>query len=561
MSLHRLLAVPACLALALAGAAAHAEPGPEADEIEITVKAQQDADASATAPEEPVDAVTGATETPEGATGSEVWSRIRDGFRMKRLESPRVDAQLEAFARRPKGITRSAERAGLYLYHIVGQVEARGMPMELALLPFVESAFVPTAVSPAKASGLWQFIPSTGTTFDLEQNLWKDERRDVIESTRAALDYFERLYEMFHDWQLALAAYNWGEGNVQRAIDRNAAAGLPTDYLHLRMPAETANYVPRLEAVKRIILSPSKYGVTLPDIGSEPYFVQVFRDRDIDISTAAKLAGMSLADFRMLNPGFNRPVIVGAHENAMLIPADNLDLFMENLAKRRSSGRRVASWKTHRLQAGESLMTVAESYGMTEDEIREANRIPSGRRVAQNSLLLVKADRDEPREEIEGDGSFFRLEAVPAVPKIRYRQLRYRVRKGDTLDSIANRLHVTRRSIVVSNRLRSSKVMKGQTLLITAPVIVRSPNVSRIEAEKAAYRDARRYRLDATPKKRAASGKAAPKGAKKSAKAAKSAPAKKGRVVKTLPAKGKAAAPKKASAPAKKAAAKKPGKR
>ena len=226
----------------------------------------------------------------------------------------------------------------MYLYHIVGQVEARGMPMELTLLPFVESSFRPNALSSAKASGLWQFIPSTGTTYSLNQNLWKDERRDVVESTRAALDYFQKLYAQFGDWQLALAAYNWGEGNVQRAIDRNAQAGLPTDYSHLRMPLETANYVPRLEAVKRIIQNPSAYGVTLPDIGSEPYFVQVFRDKDIDVKTAARLANMKLDDFKLLNPSFNKPVIVGAHNTAMLIPADNLDEFME-VALWRSDGK------------------------------------------------------------------------------------------------------------------------------------------------------------------------------------------------------------------------------
>lgn len=474
-------------------------------------------------------------EAAELPAGPEVWSRIRRGFKMGKLESARVDAQLAAFTRNGRGFTRSAERAGLYLYHIVGQVEARGMPMELALLPFVESSFIPTAVSPAKASGLWQFIPSTGTTFSLEQSLWKDERRDVIESTRAALDYFQRLYDMFHDWQLCLAAYNWGEGNVQRAIDRNAAAGLPTDYSHLRMPAETANYVPRLEAVKRIVLSPETYGIELPDIGSEPYFVQVFRDRDIDIQTAAKLAGMSLADFKMLNPGFNRPVIVGAHENAMLIPADNLDAFMENLAARRSSGRRVASWKTHRLQAGESLLTVAESYGMTEDEIREANRIPAGRRVAENSLLLVRADTDEPRAELGGEGSFFRLEAVPSVPKIQYRQVRYRVRKGDTLDSIASRLHVSRRSIIVSNRLRSSTVRRGQTLVIATPVINRNTSPSRIEAERRAYKDSRRYKLNATPKRVASPARKAKPA--KTTRNARGSSSKKGRVTRTLPAK------------------------
>lgn len=274
--------------------------------------------AAAAAPAPAADRITEVITAELPAPNIDVWTRIRNGFKIPTLESARVETQVAAISRHPESFAKTATRAGMYLYHIVGQVEARGMPMELALLPFVESSFRPNALSSAKASGLWQFIPSTGTTYSLNQNLWKDERRDVVESTRAALDYFQKLYAQFGDWQLALAAYNWGEGNVQRAIDRNAQAGLPTDYSHLRMPLETANYVPRLEAVKRIIQNPSAYGVTLPDIGSEPYFVQVFRDKDIDVKTAARLANMKLDDFKLLNPSFNKPVIVGAHNTAML---------------------------------------------------------------------------------------------------------------------------------------------------------------------------------------------------------------------------------------------------
>ena len=322
-----------------------------------------------------------------------------------------------------------------------------------------------------------------------------------MESTRAALDYFQKLYAQFGDWQLALAAYNWGEGNVQRAIDRNAQAGLPTDYSHLRMPLETANYVPRLEAVKRIIQNPSAYGVTLPDIGSEPYFVQVFRDKDIDVKTAARLANMKLDDFKLLNPSFNKPVIVGSHNTAMVIPADNLDEFMENLALWRSNGKRVSAWKTHRFQKGETLADIALGTGMSEEELREVNRIPGNRQVADNSLLLVRADAESPREEIQGGNDFFRLEPVPSVPKIRYRQIRYRVRKGDTLEEIADRLNVTPRSIIVTNRLRNSKLRRGMTLIVTAPVIQRAPDMERVNSERIIYRTARRYRLNAMPRR------------------------------------------------------------
>ncbi len=435
----------------------------------------------------------------------DVWDRIRAGFQIPNLDSSLVDSHISSISRAASSFAKTSERAGLYLYYIVGEVEARGMPMEIALLPFVESAFQPTALSGAKASGLWQFIPSTGTQYSLDQNLWKDERRDVIESTRAALDYFEKLYAMFGDWQLALASYNWGEGNVQRALERNRQQGLPEDYAHIRMPRETANYVPRLEAVKKIVQNPGAYGVTLPDIGSEPYFVQIFRDKDIDTRTAARLAGVKTEEFRLLNPGFNKPVIVGSHDNAMLLPADNLDAFMENLAVWRSNGKRVSSWRTHRFQKGESLTDIAESTGMTLEELKSVNRIPDNRRVADNSLLLVRADADEPRAEIDGSTSYFRLEPVPSVPKIRYRQIRYRVRKGDTVESIASRLNVTSRSIISANRLRSPKLRAGQSLTLTVPVIQRAPDIARISREKAEYRASRRYRLKAAPPAKSAS--------------------------------------------------------
>ena len=457
--------------------------------------------AAAAAPAPAADRITEVITAELPAPNIDVWTRIRNGFKIPTLESARVETQVAAISRHPESFAKTATRAGMYLYHIVGQVEARGMPMELALLPFVESSFRPNALSSAKASGLWQFIPSTGTTYSLNQNLWKDERRDVVESTRAALDYFQKLYAQFGDWQLALAAATWGEGNVQRAIDRNAQAGLPTDYSHLRMPLETANYVPRLEAVKRIIQNPSAYGVTLPDIGSEPYFVQVFRDKDIDVKTAARLANMKLDDFKLLNPSFNKPVIVGAHNTAMLIPADNLDEFMENLALWRSNGKRVSAWKTHRFQKGETLADIALGTGMSEEELREVNRIPGNRQVADNSLLLVRADAESPREEIQGGNDFFRLEPVPSVPKIRYRQIRYRVRKGDTLEEIADRLNVTPRSIIVTNRLRNSKLRRGMTLIVTAPVIQRAPDMERVNSERIIYRTARRYRLNAMPRR------------------------------------------------------------
>ena len=318
---------------------------------------------------------------------SDVWERIRRGYAMPVLQSKLVDRWVDFYTKDPAYLRRMSERAGQYLYHIVEEIENRGMPTELALLPFVESAFQAEALSRAKAAGLWQFMPATGKAYDLAQNLWRDDRRDVLESTRAALDYFEYLHGMFGDWHLALAAYNWGEGSVQRAIQRAKRRKQPTDYLHLRMPRETANYVPKLEAVKRIISNPARYGITLPDVGNEPFFVTITKPRDIDIETAAELAGMPLEEFRRLNPSYKLPVIVASHNNVMLLPADKLDFFVDNLASWMDSGQPLSRWSTYKLKQGETLAAVAERCGMSESFLRQVNGIPKGRRVLANSTV------------------------------------------------------------------------------------------------------------------------------------------------------------------------------
>ncbi len=258
---------------------------------------------------------------------ADLWGRIRRGFQMPDLQTDLVDMQVNWYAQRPDYVQRMTERSQKYLYHIVEELEARHMPTELALLPFIESAYSPQALSVAKAAGMWQFMPGTGRTYNLKQNMWQDERRDVLASTSAALDYLSRLHDMFGDWQLALAAYNWGEGNVQRAIARNEAAGLPTDYLSLRMPNETRNYVPKLQAVKNIVMNPQMYGLTLPSIPNHPYFVTVTTSHDIDVDMAAKLADLSPDEFRSLNPSFRKPVILGATQPQILLPFDNASAF------------------------------------------------------------------------------------------------------------------------------------------------------------------------------------------------------------------------------------------
>lgn len=415
----------------------------------------------------------------EEAVPGDVWERIRRGYRIPDLNSPAVDRWLRYYTRDPAYLRRMSERAGQYLYEIVENVEARGMPMELALLPFVESAFQPEALSRAKAAGLWQFMPATGNDYSLNQNLWRDDRQDVVQSTRAALDYFEYLHGMFGDWQLALAAYNWGEGSVSRAIARAKRAKRPTDYAHLRMPRETADYVPKLEAIKRIIENPAKYGIELPDVGNEPFFVTVTKPRDIDTKTAAELAGMSLEEFRALNPSYKLPVIVAAHNNVMLLPADRVDYFIDNLASWMDSGQPLSRWSTYKLKEGETLAAVAARAGMSESYLREVNGIPKGRQVLPHSTLLVLSDAGD-QNDIAAEEADARLRLSPLTT---WRRVTYRVRSGDTLSTIARRWHVTMKSIVTANRLRSDRLRVGQKLILTVPNVERAPIQQAVRAK------------------------------------------------------------------------------
>lgn len=420
---------------------------------------------------------------------ADVWERIRRGFAMPPCESDKVQKWLDYYSRRPDYLNRMFDRSGKYLYNILEELEARNMPTELALLPFVESAFQPEALSAAKASGLWQFIPSTGRNYSLQQNLWRDERRDVLESTRAALDYFEYLHSMFNDWQLALAAYNWGEGSVQRAVRRAQNAGLPADYAHLRMPGETANYVPKLDAIKRIVSEPEKYGVTLPDVGNEPFFVTVTKPRDIDVKTAAMLSGMSLREFKALNPSYKLPVIVAAHNNVMLLPADKVDEFIDNLASWMDSGQPLSRWTTHRVQEGETLADIAAQAEMSEDDLRDLNGIPNGRKVLPNSMLLVRAAGES--EDITEEAADAKLQLSPQTT---WRRVVYRVRRGDTVPSIARRWNITPKSIVSANRLRSGTLRRGQRLILTVPNRTRAP-IQQASAEKTDAKPAAKNRI------------------------------------------------------------------
>ncbi|PUA20024.1 transglycosylase SLT domain-containing protein [Glaciimonas sp. PCH181] len=402
-----------------------------------------------------------------GMSQFDVWTRIRRGFSIPDLDNAQVVSQTEFYSSRPDYFERTTLRASPYLFHVVQELEKRGMPTELALLPFIESSFNPQAFSSAKAVGLWQFMPATGRDFNLKQNMFKDERRDVLASTDAALTYLQTLYAMFGDWQLALAAYNWGQGSVQKAIDRNQAAGLPTDFASLAplMPAETRNYVPKLQAVKNIIAAPEAYNIALPKIDNEPYFVTIGKTRDIDVKVAAQLAELSLDDFRALNPQFNRPVIIGSSDTKILLPQTNAEKFKKNIIKWTQS---LSSWTSHTVgSARERIEAIAIKFDTTPAILREVNHIPPRMLLKAGSTILVPKTESENSDITAEVANNATMAVAPDVPETR--RIFVKVGKRDTLASIAGRYNVSVSQVKSWNSLHRDGVSRGQSLQLQVP--------------------------------------------------------------------------------------------
>lgn len=316
---------------------------------------------------------------------NDIWDRIRRGFAMPDLDSELVVERQASYLSRPGFLKQVFERGARYLYHIVDEVERRGLPTELALLPMVESNYDPLAYSRSHASGLWQFMPATGRNFNLTQDKWIDERRDVIASTNAALDYLEYVYEMHGDWHLALASYNWGEGAVARALRRNRDQGLATEYAHLRMPAETRNYVPKLQALKNIVARPELFDFELPHVPNQRHFVTVEAPQGLDLATAARLAEMPIDEFIALNPAYNRPV-VALRGRSLVVPVDRAEPFRARLGELAEGGKR---WKTYQLKRGENLAAVAKRFGLSLAQLHQVNGLTARSRVAAGHTLLV----------------------------------------------------------------------------------------------------------------------------------------------------------------------------
>jgi membrane-bound lytic murein transglycosylase D len=423
--------------------AAQPEPGPPAATAEATTPPAAPPKAAAPKPAPPVPFEgQQATVEPRGRIAlvdrttppQDLWQRIRQGFQIPDIDNALVREKTAYYAARPEYLQRIFDRSRMYLYHIVDELEKRGMPTEIALLPMVESAFNPMAYSRAHASGLWQFVPGTGKRFELQQNWWYDGRRDIVDSTTAALDYLQYLYDMHGDWQLALASYNWGENAVARAIAKNKAQGKPADYAHLTMPLETRHYIPKLQAMKNIISNPEPLGIVLDPIPNQPYFATYTKLRDIDVQLAAKLADMSVDQFIALNPGFSRPLIRASVTPRIVLPADKVDTFHENLQK--LDEQSLVSWKPYYPKKGETLESIAKKHGMTVSHLKEVNGISARSRNVPNLIVVPASSRAAV--------SMSRLPIMYAPPiPITYRKIYHTVKPGETLASIARRYRVS----------------------------------------------------------------------------------------------------------------------
>jgi membrane-bound lytic murein transglycosylase D len=467
------------------------------------------------------------TETSAEASLDDVWQRIRSGFRINggAMENPLVAAHESWFAARPDHVRRLAERSRPYLFHIVEELDRRAMPMEIALLPMIESAFNPTALSPSAASGIWQFIPSTGRHYGLKQDSWYDGRRDFTAATNAALDYLGKLYLDFGDWQLALAAYNCGEGCVARAIQNNVQQGLPTDYTSLSLPNETRHYVPKLLALKNLIQAPEKYGIAIEQLPNQPYFNQVTVHASMDLHSAARLANMSSDEFASLNAAFPRKLIRSDTPVNLLVPVDKSDRFQRNL-----EAGNWDTWQPYAAQKGERAAAIAKRFDVSLARLEEHNQLhlKKGRLVRAQTILVpvrtrgtVMAQNDMPaptpaRHEVQRGDTFYSIarryglsvaELAQANPdfddglkagqvirlplndsKVREHDAiqpasfkagkpkpgqprRYTIRRGDTLSVIAERFELSLADLKAWNPAfrKNSTIRTGQTIVVRKP--------------------------------------------------------------------------------------------
>ena len=347
-----------------------------------------------------------------------VWHRVKNGFRLRNDQyRPIVKRAINRMRGRRSGLMRTLNRSSNYLHFVTTELQKRGMPTDLVLLPMVESAYVTRAKSHAGAAGMWQFIRDTGKRYGLKQTRGYDGRLDVINSTRAAMDYLQKLHRQFHgDWLLALAAYNCGENRVEREINKNKARGLPTDYWNLSLPRETKNYVPKLLAYREVIRSPRSFGIRLPNVVNAPKLVQIHINKAVDLRKVAHSAGIKPSIITRLNPGYKYGITMPSMTRKILVPrqyAGNLHRAIQRaptvsriqLASYRKStksyrpSRRSYRYKKkkriirHRVRRGENLVKIASRYGTTLRKIKRLNRLRGSRITVGKRLIIATKSR------------------------------------------------------------------------------------------------------------------------------------------------------------------------
>lgn len=434
-------------------------------------------------------ALTDPIDPPGSTQDDDLWSRVRAQIHMKTRDSDEIEARIQEqmrwFTEHPDYLKRVSERASPFLYLIVEEVENRQMPMEMALLPVVESGFQPFAYSHGRAAGLWQFIPSTGEHFGLKQNWWYDGRRDVHAATHAALDYLSQLAGQFDgDWLLALASYNAGGGTVRRAIARNEQDGHPTDFWHLKLPRETMNYVPRLLAVSRLIADPEKYGIALTAIPNEPKLVRIDVGSQIDLARAADLAGMSLDELHALNPAFNRWATDPDGPHQLLLTPDaaaELQAGLDNLPH----DERI-EWRRHVVRSGDTISDIAQRYHTTEQTLKSINGLHNNRIRVGEALLVPTSSLPLDQYKLSADQRLASKQSGGSGK----RDL-HTVAYGDSLWSIAHRFGVSTRELARWNGMAPGDVLKiGRTLVVwnASTKTVSTPKAMKVSSGKALMR-------------------------------------------------------------------------
>ena len=389
-----------------------------------------------------------------------LWQRIYSRFDIKDENNSRSKKYEKWYSARPEYIERMMDRSQKYLFYVVGEVEKRGMPSEIALLPMIESAYNPIANSRSKAVGIWQFIPSTGRLYGLKQDWWQDKRRNVVDATNAALDYLQKLHALFGTWDLALAAYNAGEGTVSRAIAKNKAKGLPADYANLKLPAETKDYVPKLQAIKNIVSNPSQYGLYIDPIPNKPYFTYVEAPAVIDADLAANLAEISYDEFLLLNSEHRRPLIrTNEKTQKFILPINAADTFVKNLSQ---NEKPLVSWNIYQPKRNEKIKTIANKFDMEESDLIKANDLNPQKLIKPSSIILVaKKEGTETNAHQDIDESKIQKDSKT---EISVSPNKYKVKSGDTLTKIAKKYGISVDELKDINQITASDIQIGSTL-------------------------------------------------------------------------------------------------